>query len=78
MLNFTLATAFIFYIAATSRSSCSLVFCSKVVLRPALVHSKCTGNRNFRNQNLAKNKIPAYNFSPNSLAKSLLFENDFV
>ena len=45
MLNFTLATAFIFYIAATSWSSCSLVFCSKVVLRLALVHSKYTGNR---------------------------------
>ena len=45
MLNFTLANAFIFYIAATSWGSCSLVFCSKVVLRLALVHSKYTGNR---------------------------------
>ena len=35
---------FIFYIVATSRSSSSLVFCGKVVLRLALVHSKYTGN----------------------------------
>ena len=37
---------FIFYIAATSRSSWFLVFCSKVDLRlAALVHSKFVGNR---------------------------------
>ena len=42
--NFTLGTVFIFYIAATSRSRCSLVFCIKVVLRLDLVHSKYTGN----------------------------------
>ena len=45
MLNFTLVTVFIFYTAATFRSGCSLVFCNKVVLRLALVHSKYTGNR---------------------------------
>ena len=47
ILNFTLASnlLFIFYIAAISRSSSSLVFCSKAVLRLALVYSKCTGNR---------------------------------
>ena len=44
MLGFTLGTIFIFYIAATSRSRCSLVFCIKVVLRLDLVHSKYTGN----------------------------------
>ena len=44
MLNFTLGTVFIFYIAATSRSRCSLVFCIKVVLRLDLVHSKYTGS----------------------------------
>ena len=36
---------FFFYIAATSRSRCALVFCIKVVLRLELVHSKYTGNR---------------------------------
>ena len=45
MLNFTLATAFIFYIVATSWTSYSLVFCSKVVLRLVLVHSKYTWNK---------------------------------
>ena len=44
-LDFTLGTVFIFYIAATSRSRCSLVFCNKVVLKLDLVHSKYTGNR---------------------------------
>ena len=44
MLNFNLGTVFIFYIAATSRSRCSLVFCIKVVLRLDLVHSKYTGS----------------------------------
>ena len=45
ILNFTLATAFNFYIANTSRSNCSLVFFSKVVLRLVLVYSKYTGKR---------------------------------
>ena len=44
LLNLTLATAFIFYIAATSWSGYFLMLCSKVVLRLALVHSKYTGN----------------------------------
>ena len=44
-LDFTLGTVFIFYVAATSRSRCSLVFCNKVVLKLDLVHSKYTGNR---------------------------------
>ena len=33
MLNFSLITIFILYVAATSKSSCSLVFCGKAVLR---------------------------------------------
>ena len=46
MLNFTLATFFIFYIETTSRSSFSPpVFCSKFGLRLALVRYKYTGNR---------------------------------
>ena len=45
ILNFTLATGVIFYIATTSRSNCSLVFCGKIVFRLALVRSKYTGNR---------------------------------
>ena len=45
MLNFTLGTVFIFYIAATSRSRCFLVFWIKVVLRLGLVHYKYTGSR---------------------------------
>ena len=46
MLSLTLATFFIFYIAATNRSSSfPLVFCSKFVLRLALVHYKYTENR---------------------------------
>ena len=64
MLNFTLATAFIFYIAATSRSS-SLVFCSKVVLRLALVHSKYTGNREVSVLRIWQRiKSPLLNFLP--------------
>ena len=78
MLNFTLATAFIFYIAATSWSSCSLVFWSKVVLRLALAHSKYTGNRNYRNYCSAMNEIPAFKFTPDSLPETSLFENDFI
>ena len=46
MLSLTLATFFIFYIAATNRSSSfPLVFCSKFVLRLALAHYKYTENR---------------------------------
>ena len=45
ILNFTLGTVFVFNIAATCRSRCSLLFCIKVVLRLDLVHSKYTGNR---------------------------------
>ena len=45
MLNFTLGTVFIFYIAATSRSRCYLMFCVKVVLGLDSVHSKYTENR---------------------------------
>ena len=44
ILNFFLGTNFIFYIAATSRSRCSLLFYIKVVLGLALVHSKYIGN----------------------------------
>ena len=45
MLNLVLGAVFIFYIAATSRSRCSLVFCIKAVLGLDLVHSKYSGNR---------------------------------
>ena len=45
MLNFALGTVFISYVASTSRSRCSLVFCIKVVLKPDFVHPKYTGNR---------------------------------
>ena len=48
MLSFIFNLFFIFYIAACSRSSSSLLFYGKVVLSPfhsiALVHSKYTGD----------------------------------
>ena len=36
---------FIFYIVVTSRSSCSLVLCSKSAFKLVLAHSKYIGNR---------------------------------
>ena len=44
LLNFTLTMDFIFYVVVTSRSNCSLVFCSKIVFRLALAHSRYIGN----------------------------------
>ena len=44
MLNSSLITVFILYAVPTSKSSCSLVLCSKAVLRLALIHSKYTGH----------------------------------
>ena len=44
ILNFSLATVLIFYVAVTSKSSCSLVFCGLAPLRLDLVHSKYIGH----------------------------------
>ena len=68
MFKFTLGTFFNLHCSYFPRSSSSLVFCSKVVLRLTLVHSTYTGNRN-RNQNSAMNKILAFPLSFSTTAQ---------
>ena len=54
-LSFTLGIIFFLFIAATSRSRYSLVFCIKVALGLDLVHSKHRSR-----ENSVMNKIPAF------------------
>ena len=79
MLNFSLTTVFILQVIATSKGSCSLVFCGKAVLRLALIHSKYIGHGKIAKiRTQQRIKFPLLTFPATTQQKRRSFESDFI